>query len=290
MDTFKTKAILLCLVFISLFSIIFSSSVSSQSENIETPSFSSFDEVFNQYLISIENYNQAYEEYILKRAQYLRFKTLRSQQDAQVATTEMLQRRDDVVISYLLALRARLGEAIAVSEARKEGLTIRIDEEVSWYLTHKEKLTSARVLDDLVSDSNEAKERLTQSEGLFYEILSTIAQGKIVRFTERTDEIFLAVKNKVEEIRADAREGYSFSPGKFNTLDRWLFEAQNLVVRSKTRQTEADDLISELVVRQGNLLGDYNQILATLGESQLYLKETSTFLEEVIREIKTAEE
>jgi len=89
-----------------------------------------FDNVYETYLDDIDTYDKAHNEYIFRRSQYLNFKTLKSQQEAQGATLVMLQTRDQVAISYLRALDVRLNNAIGVPQARHEGLNIRINEEV----------------------------------------------------------------------------------------------------------------------------------------------------------------
>ena len=249
-----------------------------------------FDEAYTSYLKGVEEYQIVHNEYILRRSQYLNFKTLKSQQDAHDATVKMLQARDNVVIIYLVALKARLQEAIGIAPARSEGLKIRIDEERGWFTEHRNEVSSAGTLDDLVSDSNEAEKHFLSVEPLFYEILSVIAQGRITDFTERTDELTMQVDAKVEQIRSDDRSEYTFSSDKFSVLDRWMFEAENRVTRSKEKQIEADvNILDYSRKRGGSIISNYNSISSTLGEAQLFLKEANTFLKEIIREIKTAE-
>lgn len=279
------------LLFIGL--LIFSSShgAFSQSPAAPTMAESDFDKAYAAYLQSVDEYNDVHNEYVLRRSQYLNFKTLKSQQDAHDATVRMLKARDKVVIMYLTALKEKLEEAIGVQSARKEGLIIRIDEEISWFNTHSQEVSGAGSLEDLVADSNEAEKQFSFIEPLFYEILSVVAQGKLNDFTERTDELVEAVDSKLEVIRNEDREGFSFSSEKFAVLDRWMFEARNRVARSKEKQITADAAIADYARKKGGaILSNYNSVSSTLGESQLFLKEANTFLKEIIREIKTAEE
>ena len=193
----------------------------------------------------------------------------------------MLQARDDVVIAYLSMLLARLSEAISVSEVRKESLTLRVDQEIGWFTDHRDTLPSAGTLDDLVKDSDLAEKRWEGVEPLVYEVMITLPYGKISDFTQRSDSALTAVKNK---------EGYKFSNEKFEVLDRWTFETNARIVRSKEKQVEVDNMIVLIVKQRKAILKHYNDMIGVLGESQLFLKEANTFLREVIREIKTAEE
>src|SRR3989344_1060754 len=121
-------------------------------------------------------------------------------------------------------------------------------------------------------------------------VLAVIAHGRVLEFTDRTDEIFGRVKNKSEDIRTEERDEYTFSNQKFDILNRWVFETENRIARSKERKSDAESAITLLAKRRSNALSQYNEVITILGETQLYLKEANTFMGEIIREIKTAEE
>ncbi|OGM22263.1 hypothetical protein A2863_02865 [Candidatus Woesebacteria bacterium RIFCSPHIGHO2_01_FULL_38_9b] len=249
-----------------------------------------FDNVYETYLDDIDTYDKAHNEYIFRRSQYLNFKTLKSQQEAQGATLVMLQTRDQVAISYLRALDVRLNNAIGVPQARHEGLNIRINEEVGWFLEHKDGMSSAGTLDDLVKESNLASNHYNLIQPLFYEVLAVISQGRIYYYNDRTDEMLSRVRGKVEQIRGEERDEYRFSSEKQQVLDRWMFESEGRFSRSKEKQVEVDAIVLDFIRKRGSLLTNYNSVVSKLGEAQLFLKESNTFILEIIREIKTAED
>ncbi|KKQ98584.1 MAG: hypothetical protein UT24_C0009G0084 [Candidatus Woesebacteria bacterium GW2011_GWB1_39_12] len=249
-----------------------------------------FDQAYQEYILKLQDYQKVHEEYILRRSQYLRFQSLKSRQDAQEATVKMLQARDEVVITYLTTLLARLSEGIGVHEVRKEALTLRVNEEVGWFTDHKDTVPSAGTLEDLVKDSDLAKKRWEGVEPLVYEILGTTAYGKISDFTVRSEGALTAVKNKLEIISKEDRDEYKFSNEKFEVLDRWIFETEEKIVRSKEKQVEVDNMLVLIVKQRKDVLKYFNNMIGVLGESQLFLKEANTFLKEVIREVKTAED
>ena len=254
-----------------------------------TPDQSEFEIAYDTYKNDVETYEKANNEYIFRRSQYLSFKTLKSQQEAHAATLSMLQARDQVNVSYMEALKKRLAETIGVPQARGEGLTIRLDEEIAFFETHKDDLSSSGTLEDLVKESNIAFKRYSTIEPLFYEVLAVVSQSKISDYTKRTDEMFNRVRAKVEMIRNEERDEYRFSSEKQQRLDRWLFESESRIIRSKEKQTEIDILIYDFARKRGSLLTNYNSVVGKLGETQLLLKESNTFLLEIMREIKTAE-
>ncbi|OGM37452.1 hypothetical protein A3F01_03330 [Candidatus Woesebacteria bacterium RIFCSPHIGHO2_12_FULL_38_11] len=259
-------------------------------EESEAVTTESFDAAYGKYQDEMEIYRSAHDEYLFKKAQYQRFGTLTSRQEAQSATVLMLETRDNVVISYLLALKTRVSEAIGVQDSTEEGLKVRIDEEIGWFTDHRNTIPSAGTLEDLEKDSIEAQSRWKSVDPLIYEVLAVIAHGRVLEFTDRTDEIFGRVKNKSEDIRTEERDEYTFSNQKFDILNRWVFETENRIARSKERKSDAESAITLLAKRRSNALSQYNEVITILGETQLYLKEANTFMGEIIREIKTAEE
>ena len=249
----------------------------------------SFDRAYAEYTGFVEEYNKAHADYVLKRAQFLRFQSLKSRQDAFDATLSMLEKRDDVVISYLKVLRVKIREGIGIADATRDNIFFRIDQEILWYGEHRDNLSTSGSLEDLVADSKVAADRWLLIDPLVYEVMAVLAQGKITDFSGRLDGLFNAVKNKLEEIRNDEREGYSFSSGKFQVMDRWIFEADGKITRSKEKQNEADVLIAGMQEKLKQLLSGYNSIINKLTESQLYMNGANTFLKEIVRQIKTEE-
>ncbi len=248
-----------------------------------------FNKVFGQYSQKLEDYRNAHDDYLLARSQYLKFKTLTAQNNAKVATLTMLQARDDVVIYYLRSLVERVKEIEGMDGDTRKDLLSRIDGEISWFSEHKGKLSSAGSLEDLVSDSDKAKEQHRSIEPLIYEALAEIPNARVSHFRERLNKIFSTTADKVNTIKSEERLEYKFSTRKIQVIDRWIFETENMIGRSEEKQNEAKDEISEASSRGRGDEKTLNQVLQILGESQQYLKEASSFVKEIIREIMTAE-
>jgi hypothetical protein len=250
----------------------------------------SFDQAYAEYINITDEYSKAHAEYVLKRSQQIKFQSLTSRQEAFNATLLMLQKRDEVVVSYLKVLRVKVKDSLGIPDARKESLFFRIDEEINWYSAHRDNLPSTGSLDDLVADSDIAAERWLLMDYLAYEVMSVLSQGKVTDFTKRVEIIYAVTKNKLEEIRDEEREEYTFSFSKTQVLDRWMFEADGKIVRSKEKQAEAEVLIGGIVELKRDIPTHYNLIISKLTEAQIYLKEADLFLKEVVRQIKTEEQ
>ncbi len=248
---------------------------------------SPYEIAFKDYQTQIVEYQAAHQEYVVRRSQYLRFKTLQSQQDCRDATAKMMQERDDVVLSYIKALKERLNEASGVNDISKTALNTKIDAEYGWFTDHKSKIPTAGSLEDLLKDNTKAKERFTKAQPLFSEILSVVSSGKITDFDERLKDVFGQLKTKIDEIKVEERDEYKLTDTQIQNLDRWVFNSDNLILRSEDRQAEADTLISTYVGQTNKAASIYSSVLMKLSESQQFLKEAGSYLIEIVREIKT---
>lgn len=249
------------------------------------PSETDFDRAFKDYSQKLENYNNKHAAYVLARSNYLKFDTLQSKTDAQNATMALLEARDDVLLSYLASLKLKLDEE-SQDDSRIADLRLKIDEEVSWLNDHKSKLSSAGTLEDLVSDSDEEKARYQlTTQSLFYEILTNITYGKVISFRNRESDLLSVLKDRFNQIKEEQK----FGTTKLQLIDRWLFESEGRLTRANDKLEEADQAISTALEKKNNFSGVYEGAAQILGQSQQYLKEGSSFMKEVIREIKTAE-
>lgn len=250
---------------------------------------STFDSAYQEYSLGIEGYNKAHGEYVLARSQYIKFQTLTSKNNAKDATLVMLQTRDEVLITYIKTLKEKLKDTKGIPDATREASLVRLDNEMNWFTDHKDKLTSAGSLEDLVADSDEASKKYETMDPLIYEILTIIASGKINGFRDRLNDNFTQVREKVNNIREEEDDKYKFSTRKLEVIDRWIFETENRITRSQEKQAESEVFVEQLAGLDKKGSTQYGKAVAKLGESQQYLREASLFVREIIREIKTAE-
>ena len=133
MPNFKIKIFASVLLIFLIFTLSFSPAVFSQ----ETVSF---ENILAEYNLKNEEYKKARSEYLLKRGQYLKFQTLKSEADAYDATLVMLELRDDMVVLYLSAIEKRLADSPDVSDERRAILNSTIAEETAWSNNHRNNL------------------------------------------------------------------------------------------------------------------------------------------------------
>ena len=248
-----------------------------------------FNQAFNNYSLKNEEYNSNHEAYVLARSQYLKFKTLASKTNAQTATANMLKARDDVVTSYLLAIKARINDSsIDISSEKKDVLFIRIDTEVGWFNDHKANISESDSLDDLISKSDEAKVRFKGLDLTIYDSLYSISGGRMLKYRERFNDIYLSIVDLVNNIKNEKRTDYSFSDEKLLTIDRWITETQDQLAKCTEVQLKAEDSATRFGDKANNK-SIYDQSMESLENANTYLKDAAGYTQEIISEIKIAE-
>lgn len=279
MKTMKLKSVLLALVFFAL-SLVSLPNIHAQ----EDPEFD-FERAYQDYVFVVDTYNSEHAEYLLAKAQYKQAGTLVSQTKAREETIDMLEARDDVVITYMTAVRMKLVEAEGVTDLTKNGLFTRIDAEIAWFRDHKSRISSAGTLADLEEDSDEAAERFsTLTQTIAYETLSTVPFGKLSLMRESTNSILTNINNKIFQIRANGDKDTAIA-------ERWAFEVENKITRSLDKEIEAQAEIPKLTPdsrnRNPNHRNVYNNIIFKLEESRQFLRDATEFMDEIMREIIT---
>ncbi len=239
-----------------------------------------FSRAYQDYQYNSDLYNKAHADYELARASYLQYKTLVSKNNAQEKTLTMLSARDQVVITYLTAIRTRLKEVGGVPDDKRQELFSLIDSEVSWFMNHKQTLTSAGSLDDLVSDSNEVKAHFPSVELLIYKTLTQISVGKVEAVRLEEFDILNNLKTKITEIKSNGDKDTAI-------VERGTLEIESRIGRSQSKNNEALGLIGEMKLEDTNKEDQYNSALDVVGASLQYLKDAGAFFSQIIINIET---
>jgi hypothetical protein len=237
-----------------------------------------FTQANNDYLYNYNLYRTAHTEYLTAKQQYLTYKTLTAKATAQEKTLKMLQTRDEALRTYLIALKQKLKETDGISLYEKNIIFLRLDSEVSWYQNHRNRLSGAGSLADLIEISNDAQEHYPETEILAYQTLGTVLAGKENALLEKIQTQIDQLEEKIAQVR---QEGLI----ETSLLERWLLEARNRLTWSKEKQYAAQSLLANLKPREQNKAKVYDDAQSNFVESHQYLKEASSYLLEIIREV-----
>jgi hypothetical protein len=226
---------------------------------------------YQDYEYNLSAYNTAYDSYKLAREQYLQFNTITSKDAAKAATLTMLQTRDETVRTYLTALRMKLKETDGIPVTGRDSLYTRIYPEVKWYADHKARLDSAGSLEDLVTDSDEAKDHFTFTNVIIYDSLIQILAGKTTNLRSVLTTNVGDIQAIIDTIRQNQDKDVSL-------MERALPDIENKLARSADKDAEA---------LSSNSPKTYIQSQSLIQDSYLYLKEANANLSEIVRQIKS---
>lgn len=264
----KKSAILLILL-----TLLFTGNVSAQEDF-------NFSRAYSDYIFNLSLYNKAFENYQLARANYLASETLTSKQKAYDTTLTMLETRDETVATHLTALRMKIRELGSLTDHEKEVNYTKIDPEVSWFGQHKDNLKSAGTLEDLVEDSEEARDKYRETEVTMYQALGAVQIGKVVSLRLEIEKIIEEIEEKLTEIRINEDKDTS-------KIERWILETETRLIRSKEKEIEAKGIHNGLKAGKKSNGQIFNNAQIKIEEANQFLREANGFLKEIIKEIKT---
>lgn len=242
-----------------------------------------YEQSYQDYLHAQEEYTREHSEYLLARSQYQQAGTLAAETKAREETSQMLAARDEVISTYVQAVRMRLLETEGVAETSRTGLSSRLEADVNWYRDHRDRVSSAGSLSDLVSDSEEAKKHYDQTTvPLVYESLIVIPTTRVSELRKDLSVVVSDVKNFVNTVEAEGTHDVS-------NADRWMIQIDGKMSRSLDKEIQAQNQLQALQNpdTKTNFNSIYNTSVTYVTESHQFLKEASTFLSEVMRLIRT---
>ncbi len=241
------------------------------------------DSLYQEYLSSQEKYSKEHSEYLLARSQYRQAGTLAAETKARGETSQMLAARDEVFRTYLEALRSRLLGTQSISENTKNGLSSRLESDMQWYANHRDRVSSAGTINDLVNDSKEASDHYNETTvPIVYETLIVVPMARVSELRRQLSVIVSDLRGVVNTVADDGVHDVS------NT-DRWFIQIDGKINRSIDKELEAQAQLQALQnpERKTNYASAYGSSMTYITESHQFLKEASSFADEVIRLIRT---
>ena len=236
---------------------------------------------YQDYINKTGVYQSDYNNYLTARANYLASQSIDSQDKAKATTLKMLQSRDDVVSSFLTAMKSKIQSTQGISSSDQGSFSSRADTEIGWYNAHRTRLSSAGSLDDLVADSDEAKAQYDSTSLLVYQsvVALGIANNSYIR-NEINNEIS-TLRAKIDEIKANQDKDVSL-------IERSLVDVQNKLSRSQTKDSDAANLVNSIKPTDRQKSNDFQDSQSDVADSNSYLKEANDGLLQIISQIKSA--
>ncbi|MCL5676220.1 MAG: hypothetical protein M1120_03795 [Patescibacteria group bacterium] len=228
------------------------------------------------YNTQYDLYRQNYNSYLTSKNKWLTYQTMTSNQEALTNGKIFLKQRVVVVLAYLDLLRNRVNESDGLNQDDKNLLLSKINVEESWLNDHLTKYDSAATLNDLQQLSGQFEDRYTGV--IQYVALNTA--GEVISAKEKVLNIRLTdIINRLDALIPEvANSGQDTS-----VASRWLLSAKNKNELASSKQDETQSALNSLRGQNPGTL--YGQGLFSLSESNQYLIEAASYLNEVLKNI-----
>lgn len=241
------------------------------------------DKAYEDYLFVAQNYDEKHEEYVVAKNAYLKNKTLNLQNTAQQKTAQMLTLRDQVLKSYVTALRAKLNEVGGLTQEEKATLFTKIDAEVSFFESQQNRYSETDSLDELQNKALETQSRWeTSTEKTVVETLFGISEGEVRDVRKRQKDLFNAIKGKVGQIEDKGDKDT-------DKVKAWYDDVDQSLLQSEEEELAGIDTMQRLEkVRSGRekILYDATSSLQRSFDKLVVVNE---FLQQILKEVKTAD-
>lgn len=235
-----------------------------------------YNRAYNDYSYSFGLYRTAHLEYLSAITEYQTYQTLTAKSRTIEATKKVLLARDEVLRTYLTAVRMKLKETTEITDYDQNLYYIKLDDEITWLNNHKTLIESASTPEDLNSVSRQVEVKFTTEIAIVYKALGTIFSAKVDLLRENTVLSITDIDNQINFVR---QKGILT-----NNLERWMIDAKQKMIWSKNKQNDADSASSRIAA--GNL-GEFDSAKTYYSNSVQYMKETLTLLREIFRELSS---
>jgi len=230
----------------------------------------SFEDDYQGFLKTYDNYRSAQSNYVTTRNQYLQYGTLNSKNDALSAVKTFLVARDDVLLSHISLIKGRNADTTYNSL---------LDNTVSFLQDHKSRVPAVGSLDDAVKISQEVESKDSNLQSTSRKVVGSLLVAKVDGLKLQ----FLVLENNAQDLITKLKNN-----GKnVEVQERWLLDAKNKRLLIEDKLLQARTKINNLQDSNADSINAaYNEIQTTVFEANQYLREGMQFINELAQSIK----
>jgi|GEM_PF-7035842 len=269
----KSLAVLISFIFV----LVYTSTAFSQDNAFD------YKKAYNDHVYSLQLYSDAHDQYLIQKDKYLQFETLASKTDAQEATREMLNRRDESLRVYLSALRIKVMETDLLTIETQQDVLSQLDIEISWYETQKNKYLETDSLEDLINKSNETMSRYeTHTKLAIYNSLLEVNSAEVLEIRTEQESILIRLEEKLIEIEENKNKNTQ-------KIATWVGDVKIELEQSKAQEELAKTFYYDEKQSYKNVDKRYGGAFDYLELALTSLEKVDGYFKEILQEIKTAD-
>lgn len=221
-------------------------------------------------------YRQNYASYVTSKNKWLTYRTMNSNQEALTNGKIFLKQRVTVVISYLNMLQQRAQESPGFTDMEKNLIFSKLNVEQVWLSDHLLKYDSAGTLKDLEQLSGQFEDRYTS----IVQYVALQVAGEVMANKERVlNNLLLDIINRIDQKLPEVAS----SGQDITIVQRWLLQAKNKNELASGKQGDSVAILNSL--KGVDPASQYSQALFNLTESNQYLSEAASYLNEAVKNI-----
>lgn len=233
----------------------------------------------DDFAYQYRNYKAAKQSYDTSHNEFLKHETLNSRTDAADKTKAFLIQRNQMLRSYLLALRYRLHSTFGVSQKYQNQFTDQLNEEIQFIETNTSRLEelATPTLDALFTLSKPIEEKEGIYNLLSYHILNIVSLAKV----ETLHNQFIDINNQLKP---------HIEKSSISYIKNWLnnsLDTQNEITgRLDQAQTMIDEWSEERFQKRS--VDKYTQINSYLNKTLEKIETGTSYQQEIM--VKLEEE
>lgn len=234
---------------------------------------------YEDYLFALDKYREENKEFEDARNFYNQTPTLVLKEKVREKLYDMLVTRDEVLATYLAAVRMRLRETPDHPGLEKADVLGEILPEISWYRDHKAVYNKETdTLESLLSKSVETDNHFQKvSPGVFYEVLGRIAFSRYLDMKILHERIYSQLSSMVEKL----------DESKKPLFNRWIEDIDARFVEVTVKENEARKELDKFKAGEvSNPKGNYTVVITKLSSGRQSLVAINGYLSEMYTAIK----
>jgi len=241
------------------------------------PVFASSTDLYQEYLSQFDKYRVILNDFKVARSEYLKYKTLTSEQSALEASRSILAQRALLLRSYLQFLSEKLKENNYMDPSNKTLFTTLITNEINFLESNSGLMTSVSSIEDTEGASQQLTSHYTILQSSIFQTIVGLKSADLIKLDGEYYQLFTKTYDLFQANRG------TYAPEKQSTMDRWFLQIQN---KRSLYQQKMDTIKKENDTLKSSSMDEINTTFATIQkefmEARQYLGEGSAYLQEVI--------
>ncbi len=231
---------------------------------------------FEDYQFQQSLYLTTQAEYEDAKTFYKKNPTLQLREEARRKTLAMLKQRDQLMATYLTALRMQITETTGLTGDERNGIFGKLDPEVTWYQNHMASYQDGDELATLFAKSDESMNRYSNTTKLIvYESLFDITFSQEIGLRTDHQVVYANLKNFINDRVAEGK--LTIDP-----FNRWLNDTDVVLASLSQNEAVARKKISNLYSANYATTQIYNASVQILANSINPLKQLNNYLTEML--------